>query len=147
MPISDNLLARRTNRHLLVSAKVTIGEAFAALQAVGGESWWVFVIDYGENRYRLLWIWDLAKQMGLLGSGPPDWEGALSYDEQVRFWMKSGELVASIKPSDALETVEKNSLSDQEVWLLAERSPGRALVVLKNGQYVGLVNNRYIDQF
>jgi len=147
MPISDDLLVRRANRHLLVSAKVTIGEAVAAFQAVGGESWWVLVIDYGENRYGLLWLWHLAKQMGLLGSGPSDWKGALSYDDQIRFWLRSDEQMALVKPSDMLETVEKDSVSDQEVWLLAERSPGRALVVLEDGQYVGLVNNRYIKQF
>ena len=84
MPISDKFLTKRTNRHLLVSAKETIGDVFAKFLAVGGESWWVFIINYGENRYGLLWIWDIAKQMGFLGKGPPDWDGALSYDEQVR---------------------------------------------------------------
>ncbi len=200
MSISDDFLTKRTNHHLLVSAQATIGEAFAAFQAAGGESWWVFVIDYGENgriqnleeesetrlfrrfltifqrvfrgktvkkapeldseaalpqnlytpganRYGLLWLVDLAEQMGLRGSGPPDWKGALSYDERVRFWLKSNKLVASIEPSDMLETVEKNSLSDQKVWSLSERSPGRALVVLEDGQYVGLVNNRYNKYF
>ena len=147
MPISDHLLARRTNCHILVSAKVTIGEAFAAFQAAGGKSWWVFVIDYGEHRYGLLWIWDLAKQMGLLGSGRPDWKGALSYDEQICFFLESDTPVTTVKPSSMLETVEKDTLSDREAWLLAERSPGRALVVLHDGQYVGLVNHRYIDQF
>jgi hypothetical protein len=147
MPISHNLLAQRTNSHLLVSAKMTIGEAFAAFESAGGESWWVLVIDYGEQRYGLLWLWDLAKQMGLLGSGPPEWKGALSYDEQVRFWLESNVLVASIDPSAMLETVERRSLSDQAVWLLAETAPGRAAVVLEDGCYVGLVSNRLVVEF
>lgn len=148
MPISDNFLAERTNHHLLVSAQKTIGEAFATFQDVGGKSWWVLVIDYGDNCYGLLWLMDLARQMGLLGSGPPDWKGALSYSEQVRFWLKCDELlVASIKPKVILETVNKKDLSDQEVWSLAEKSPGRALVVLDDGKYVGLVNNRYMKYF
>jgi hypothetical protein len=147
MPVSDTLLAERTNSHLLISANMTIGEVFAAFQAVGGKSWWVLVVDYGENRYGLLWLWHLAKQMGLLGSGAPDWKGALSYDEQIRFWLKRSESMASVIPSNMLETVERNRFSDKEVWAFAETSPGRALVVLDNGCYVGLVNNRYIKDF
>jgi hypothetical protein len=147
MPISQAFLAQRTNSHLLVSAKMSIGEAFTTFEAAGGESWWVIVIDYDEHRYGLLWLMSLAMQMGLLGSGPPDWKGTLLYDAQVRFWRESTVLIGSIDPSAMLKTVERRSLSDQEAWLLAETAPGWAVVVLDARHYVGLVNNRLVVEF
>lgn len=120
MPISDEALQMEKNRFLALKGEATVGQACAALTALGGQPWWHLVVRMNDGS------WAIARFSELTTAAATSQEGEtqLSSLEQLR-----------IAPA-----VERESVEVKAAQTLARKSPARVLVVTENGLPVGILS-------
>ncbi|MBN1285462.1 MAG: hypothetical protein JXB47_08690 [Anaerolineae bacterium] len=137
MTIPDETLARPAYRHVRCPAGGTVGDAIAALRAAGGEAWLPIVIDFGGGRYGLTQVQSLARRAGLISAGLP--YRAPPIEAQLDTLAQDDTPLAEIAPDAVLDTVEQDSISEEDALTRAARSPGRALAVTRGGELAGIL--------
>src|SRR6266511_740671 len=122
MPITNELLNDTSNAHIHVEASSTLKEAFAALKAAGGQPWWHLIIPQGVGQWGAVKFSELDALAAKMG---PDFFTTPIHQLPLP-WIQA-------------EAVEQNSLDDDEASDEAYRSPGRLLVVTRDGAFVGIL--------
>ena len=119
MPISDEALQMEKNRFLAMKSEATVGQACAALNALGGQPWWHLVVRMDDGS------WAVARfsELTVAGTTSEAVETQLIALEQLR--------VAA--------AVERDSIETKMAQTLARKSPARVLVVTANGVPVGIL--------
>jgi hypothetical protein len=120
MPISDEALQMEKNRFLAVKGEATVGQACAALKALGGQPWWHLVVRMNDGSWAVARFSELTAAATASGAG----ETQTSALEQLR--------IAS--------AVERESIETKTAQTLARKSPARVLVVTANGLPVGILS-------
>jgi len=123
MPVDDALLRAPNNRHIKINETLTLMEAFDALKAAKGHSWWHMIIEYENKTWAALRFSDLdllALRMG------PDFFSTPISDLPLN--------------ASLVNAVEKDSIDTENAKALARESLGRLLVITRNGQCVGIIS-------
>jgi hypothetical protein len=120
MPISDEALQKPTNRFLAVSGEATVGQAIAALQGEGGESWWHLLVRMDDGSWGVTRFTDLYKSLERMAAAA-----------DVRLGGRK-----NLTPATAVDRDSMDTLSAQA---LARNSPGRLLIVTTNGNPIGIL--------
>lgn len=110
MPISDEALENAKNRFIAVKGKATVGQALAALQQQGGQTWWHLLVQANDGSWGITRFTDLCQA---LETRPSD------TDARLDAW--PGLLQAKV--------VEQRSMETRPAQALAKKSPGSVVVV------------------
>ncbi|HEY3104253.1 MAG TPA: hypothetical protein VGJ69_11715 [Pyrinomonadaceae bacterium] len=114
MPISDETLNKEKNRFIAVKGEATVGQAIAALNALGGQPWWHLVVRMGDGSWGVARFSELTKAVS-----------AEIHLRTLRFITASA--------------VERDSLDTKAALTLARKSPERVLVITVNGLPIGIL--------
>lgn len=114
-PISDEVLARPTNRCLVVRGDQTLYEALHELQAQGGQEWWFLVVDLGGQCYLAAHFSDLRERVAS--------EGGAVLNLRLR------DLGAPLYPAHFVYRQTDLAYAEE----LAAQSPASLVVVLESG--------------
>jgi hypothetical protein len=144
MPISDDRLQSDVNAHILVPATSTVYEALQQWRSGHprfgkGREWWWLIIEYDAGHYTAIAFEQLRELL-----------------MHEKFGVKHSTVlntlpVAKDNPDDwakplpgvvAARVVEKNTLSTSAALRQAENSAGNLLVVIHQGNFVGIINKR-----
>lgn len=117
MPISDEALQMEKNRFLAVKGEATVGQACAALKAMGGQPWWHLVVRMNDGS------WAVARFSELTATSSEAGETQLRALDQLR----------------TASAVERDSIETKTAQTLARKSPAHVLVVTANGLPVGIL--------
>ena len=120
MPISDEALQMEKNRFLAVKGEATVGQACAALNAVGGQPWWHLVVRMNDGSWAVTRFSELTTSAATTSEAG---ETQLSALEQLR----------------TASAVERDSIDTKTAQTLARKSPAHVLVVTASGLPVGIL--------
>ena len=118
MPISDEALQMEKNRFLAVKGEATLGQACAALKALGGQPWWHLVVRRDDGSWAAARFSELSAAVATTSG-----ETQLSDLEQLR----------------TASAVERDDTETKTAQTLARNSPARVVVVTANGLPVGIL--------
>lgn len=121
MPISDEALQMEKNRFLAVKGEATVGQACAALNALGGQPWWHLVVRMSDGSWAVARFSELTSAAATTSDAG---ETQLNALEQLR--------IAS--------AVERDSIETKTAQKLARKSPAQVLVVTASGLPVGILS-------
>jgi len=120
MPISDEALQMEKNRFLAVKGEATVGQACAALNALGGQPWWHLVVRMNDGSWAVARFSELTATAATTSDAG---ETQLNALEQLS--------IAS--------AVERDSIETKTAQKLARKSPAHVLVVTASGLPVGIL--------
>jgi hypothetical protein len=123
MPISDEALQNVKNKFIAVSSAATVGQAIAALQAEGGQSWWHLLVQQDDGSWSASRFTDLYLSLERMSTAA-----------EVRLAGRKGLTIATAIDRDSMETTEAQAL--------ARKSPGGMLVVTVDRMPVGILVER-----
>ena len=119
MPISDEALQMEKNRFLAVKGEATVGQACAALTALGGQPWWHLVVRMNDGS------WAVARFSELTAAAKSSEAGATQLNALEQLTIASA--------------VERDSIETKTAQTLARKSPAHVLVVTASGLPVGIL--------
>lgn len=120
MPISYEALRNPKNRFLAVSGDATAGQAIAALQGEGGESWWHLLVRMDDGSWGITRFTELYESLE-----------RMAIAAEVRLGGRKSLTVATAIDRDSMET--------RPAQALARKSPGTLLIVTVDSLPVGIL--------
>lgn len=120
MPISDEALQNPKNRFLAVSGDATVGQAIAALQGEGGESWWHLLIRMDDGSWGATRFTDL-------------------YESLERMATASEVRLGGGRNLTGATAIDRDSMETRPAQALARQSPGSLLIVTVDSVPVGIL--------
>jgi len=120
MPISDEALQNPKNRFLAVSGDATVGQAIAALQGEGGQSWWHLLIRMDDGSWGATRFTDLYESLERMATA-----------SEVRLGGSKSVTIAT--------AIDRGSMETRPAQALARESPGSLLIVTVDGMPVGIL--------
>jgi hypothetical protein len=120
MPISDEALQSPKNSFIAVTGEATVGQAIAALQALGGQPWWHLVVKMDDGSWGITRFSDLIAPLAKMAAA-----------SEIRLGGRKG-LTTAI-------AIERDSMETRAAQALARKSPGRLAVVTVGGAPVGIL--------
>ena len=119
MPISDEALQKEKNRFIAVKSDAKLGQAIAALNALGGQPWWHIVVQQADGSWRAARISEIAASLAAQKNAA---ETALRDSTALR----------------AVASADRYSLDTKIAQTVARKSEGGVLVVT-DGAPVGIL--------
>jgi hypothetical protein len=120
MPISDAELQNARNNFIAVRSKATVGQAIAALQALGGQSWWHLIVHRDDGGWGIVKFSDLHNELESITEAADirlgDWKGLAQ-----------------------VNAVDQASLETNDARKMAANSSARVLIVTKDAMPVGIL--------
>jgi hypothetical protein len=120
MPISNEALENIKNRFIAVKGEATVAQALAALQALGGQTWWHLLVQTSKDAWGITRVGDLCQGLETTPTDSAaklgDWPGLLQ-----------------------AKVVEQQSMETRAAQTLAKKSPGAVLVVTDGAMPLGIL--------
>jgi len=120
MPISDEALNDPKNSFVAVTADATVGQAVAALQALGGQPWWHLVVKRDDGSWGITRFNDLFAALQRMAAA-----------SEVR--------LGGRKDLAAVQTIERDAMETRAAQLLARKNSAGVLIVLAQGVPIGIL--------
>lgn len=120
MPISHEALQSEKNRFIAVKREATVGQALAALKALGGQMWWHLVVQLDKGSWGVVRFSDLGIALQ-----------ATANAAETR--------LGDLKELPRASAIERDSLDTKVAQTQARKSLTRVLVVTADGVPVGIL--------
>lgn len=119
MPISDEVLQKEKNRFIAVKSEAKLGQAIAALDALGGQPWWHLVVHVEDGSWRAARFSAIATSIAATTTPEETCVGDIDLK--------------------AVPAVERNSIDTKAAQAFARQSPAHVLVVTENEIPIGIL--------
>lgn len=126
MPIDENLLNNPENRYIEMHSDQHLGAALVALVHLGGESWWHLVIKLGEGQFAAAPFRKLTPGEGISEVSLGDY-----------FHQPLVNLIGEQVPE--VLVAEQAAIGTETAKDMAYDSPGRVMVVTREGRCIGIL--------